>query len=115
MNMIEKIVLDYLNETLAAYTQEPTNKNPGGSNFVVVEKTGGTITNHIKDSVIAAQSYAPSLYEASLLNEEVKELMLALPDQTAEVSGIRLIGDSNFTDPDTRQPRYQSVFEIYHY
>lgn len=114
--MIEKTVIDYLRDNrISAYAQVPQNKTPFGAKFVVIEKTGGTLSNLINDSVIAVQSYAPSIFEAAELDEKVKGLMMALPDNSYNVSGIRLIGNSNFTDPDTLQPRYQSVFEVYHY
>lgn len=115
--MIEKVILDYLNANLDvnAYTQEPENKNPSGSSFVVIEKTGSQMADFLYTSVIAVQSYAPSLYGAAELDEQVKELMFALPDHAQEVSGIRLIGDSNFTDTSTKQLRYQAVFDVMHY
>lgn len=116
--MIEKVIYDYLNQHLTdatAYTQEPENKKPFGSSFVVMEKTGAQMNDHLYTSVIAVQSYAPSLFGAAELDEEVKTLMLALPDYASEVSGVRLIGDSNFTDTSTRQPRYQAVFDVFHY
>lgn len=116
--MIEKTIIDYLNQHLTgavAYTQEPANKNPAGSIFVTVEKTGSQMNNHLYTSVIAVQSYAPTLYGAASLDENVRELMLHIPDEVADISGIRLIGNSNYTDESKRQQRYQAVFDVIHY
>lgn len=116
--MIEKAILDYLNQHLTdviAYTQEPGSKNPTGSSFVVIEKTGSQLTNHLYTSVFAVQSYAPTILGAAELDETVRELMMNITDEVADISGIRLIGDSNFTDTSKRQPRYQAVFDVIHY
>lgn len=116
--MIEKTVLDYLNARLTtanAYVNVPYHKNPGQGLYVVIERTGTQRTDMLYASVIAVQSYAPSLFQAAELDEEVRNVMFGLPNNAREVSGIRLIGGSNFTDPEQRQPRYQAVFEIYHY
>lgn len=116
--MIEKVIVNYLNQHLtdvSAYTQEPTNKNPVGSSFITVEKTGSQMNNYLYTSVIAVQSYAPSMIDASELDETVRDLMLQIADECAEVSGIRLIGNSNFTDTSKRQYRYQLVFDVIHY
>ena len=116
--MIEKVIIDYLNEHLTdanAYTQEPENKNPSGSYFITVEKTGSQMTDHLYTSVIAVQSYAPSQYGAASLDETVRTLMLQIPDYVADVSGVRLIGNSNYTDTSKRQYRYQAVFDVIHY
>lgn len=41
--------------------------------YVLIEKTGSGMNNHIKSATFAIQSYASSLYEAASLNEIVKE------------------------------------------
>ena len=111
--MIEKIILDYLNETLSvpAYMEIPKD---APTRFVVIEKTGSSLRNHIKDAIFAVQSYADSLYDAAVLNEELKQTMLsavALDD----IVSVRLNTDYNYTDSTTKQYRYQAVFEITHY
>ena len=114
--MIEKVVLDYLSDALQVpvYMQKPENKVPFGDTFVVLEKTGSGMENHIFSAVFAIQSYAPSLYEAAVLNEAVKSAMydIITLDQITKVS---LNGDYPFIKESTKQPRYQAVFELVHY
>lgn len=111
--MIEKTLLDYLNQALSAptYMEIPENMP---ERFVVLEKTGGGMENHIYESTIAVQSYAPSLYEAAVLNEEVKGALLygSVPN---DITRVRLNSDYNYTDPDTNRYRYQAVYDIKHY
>ena len=115
--MIEKIVLDYLAETLdvPVYMQEPVNSRPyDASSFVVIEKTGSGKENRVSNATIAVQSYAPTLYEAASLNEQVKEAMENIITLDS-VTDSKLNSDYAFIKVSTKQPRYQAVFEIVHY
>ena len=110
--MIEKIIYDYLKgQGIAAYMQKP--KDPP-SEYVLLEKTGSSRTNHINSATIALQSYAGSLYSAALLNERVKDAMdnsIVLDD----ICSASLNSDYNFTDTTTKEFRYQAVYDIVHY
>lgn len=114
--MIEKTVLDYLNTQLTptVYMQEPEHKNPLGETFVVLQKTGSSCENFIFTATFAIQSYAPSLYEAASLNEDVKAAMFNIIDED-EITRVDLVSDYEYTKISTKQPRYQAVFEITHY
>ncbi|OJG14846.1 hypothetical protein RU96_GL000600 [Enterococcus canintestini] len=82
--------------------------------YVLFEKTGSSKSNYLPSSTFAFQSYAPSMYEAAVLNEAVKEAvegMIVLD----EISKISLNSDYNFTDTTTKEYRYQAVFDINHY
>lgn len=110
--MIEKIILDYLNASLdvTAHTEKPSNK----AEYVLIEKTGGSQSNHINHSTIAIQSYGSSLYRASALNEQVKTAMenaATLP----EIGSVRLNSNYNYSNTARKEHRYQAVFEITHY
>jgi hypothetical protein len=110
--MIEKIVLDYLNEALdvPCYMEYPEEKILP---FVVIEKTGSGESNHIKNATFALQSVAESLYAAAELNGDVKAAMDAIiirPD----ISASKLNGDYNFTDAATKQYRYQAIYDLYY-
>ena len=111
--MVEKIVLDYLNEhaSARAYMERPARKP---ASFILLEKTGSRRSNKIEQSTIAVQSYAPTLYKAAQLNEEVKELMYSLTD-LEEISGVQLNSDYNFTNTADKQYRYQAVFVVTHF
>lgn len=112
--MIEKAVIDYLNDVLSvpAYGQKPDEDIPDA--YVLVEKTSGTERDYILSAVIAVQSVAKTLPDAMALNEEVKAKMremIALPD----ISRSRLNTDYNFTNPTRKEYRYQAVFELVYF
>lgn len=108
--MIEKIVADYLNGALEApvYLERPAEKP---DRYVLVCKTGGSERNHISYGTVALQSYAPSKYEAAVLNEQVKAAMreiTALP----QVSRAELNRDYDYTDTARKEYRYQAVYDL---
>lgn len=111
--MIELVVLNYLKTKLdIPVVMEHQPNLP--KRYILIEKTSSKRDNLLNSSVIAIQSYAESLYEAAILNEKIKEII----DQLVyidEVSGVRLNSDYNFTDSETKQYRYQAVFDIKHY
>lgn len=111
--LIEQSVRDHLiSQGIAAYTEIPK----GGLTppFVVIERTGGGETEHIRQATLAVQSYGSSLYLAASLNEVVKEVMDTLPGRP-EIASCRLSGDYDFTDPDTKEYRYQAIYDINFY
>ena len=113
--MIEKIVRDFLNGRLdyPVYMEVPKGVTLPAE-FVVVEKTGSGMVNHLKSATFAIQSYAASMYRAASVNEEVKEAMDSLITLDA-VSRSALNSDYNFTDTQKKQYRYQAVYDINHY
>lgn len=115
--MVETIVLNYLQSKISVpcSMQEPENKTPGNDTFVVLEKTGSSLTNHIFTATFAIQSYAPTLYEAAVLNEAVKSAMLNITAEENEITRVSLTSDYSYIKESTKQPRYQAVFELTHY
>lgn len=79
--------------------------------FIVVEKTGGYSENFIRHATLAIQSYGPSLYDAALLNEKVKEEMDAVIE-CPEIASSSLNSDYNYTDTGTKHYRYQAVYDL---
>lgn len=114
MVLIEREIIRYLqNKTgVPCSMEKPT---PAKGEYTVVEKTAGSEENHIFFSTIAIQSYAPSLYEAAVLNNKVKEAMLSIADSVWEITLCKLNSDYNFTDTETKEYRYQAVFNLTHY
>lgn len=110
--MITKDLLDYLSSRLSVgvYMEAPAQP----TNYVLLDQTGSSRTNHIITTTIAIQSYAPSLYEAMLLNEEVKATMTGFLE-LAQVTRVELDTDYNFTNTATKQYRWQAVYFITHY
>ena len=82
--------------------------------FFVLEKTGGSQTNHINESNIIIQSNGTSLASAASMNEEIKAAMFNAITLDY-ISRVELNGDYNYTDSASKQYRYQSVFVITHY
>ena len=111
--MIEQTILDYLDDTLTepCYMEEPE----GIDTFVLLEKTGSSLSNYVYSATFAIQSYATSLYEAAELNEKVKAAMLTIADELNTVSKCNLNSDYNYTDTTKKRYRYQAVFDITHY
>lgn len=116
--MIETVIYEYLNNTNAGLSapclMEIPQKRP--DHFFLVEKTGGSMTNHLYHSTIAIQSYAkdaPST--AATMNEEVKRAMLYGILDRNEIVSVQLNSDYNFTDTEEKTYRYQAVFDIIHY
>jgi hypothetical protein len=111
--MIEVIIKQYLDSYLAVpsfleYPEEPPKQ------FVIFEKTGSGKNNHLPSSTFVFQSYAGSMYESALLNDEVKEVIESMIELD-EIRSIKLNSDYNFTDATTKEYRYQAVFDIKHY
>jgi len=111
--MIEQTILDYLNDTLTepCYMEEPE----GIDTFVLLEKTGSSLSNYVYSATFAIQSYATSLYEAAELNKKVKAAMLTIADELNTVSKCSLNSDYNYTDTTKKRYRYQAVYDITHY
>ena len=111
--MIEKTILDYLTARLdcPVYAERPS---PQPERFVLLEKTGSGIENHIRSATIALQSYGESMYEAAKLNERVKEAM----DDAIQLDCICASGlnsDYPYNDTSNKRHRYQAVYDIVHY
>ena len=111
--MIEQTVYDFLRASLdvPCYLMRPENVT---APYVMIEKTGGNVSNHVYRSTFAFQSYGKDLLEAAELNEMVKK---AVEDMIActEITGVRYNTDYNFTNTADKKPRYQTTFDIYHY
>ena len=115
--MIEDTVREFLSSKMTAPVWMEIPKNPP-KKMIIIEKTGSSQTNFIKTATFAMQSYAPSLYEAAQLNEQVKEWMLdgvygAIT--LSVIARITLDSDYNYTDTTSKRYRYQAVFDIKHY
>ena len=112
--MIAKELLDFLNaDTILdtpAYMEVPT----ALTDFIILDQTGTSTTNHITTTTIAVQSYGATLWDAMQLNEKVKAAMKRFAELDI-VTRVELQTDYNFTNTITKQYRWQAVFEITHY
>lgn len=112
--MIEKILLDYLNEKadVPVYMEEPKD-HP--KRYAILEKTTGSEENFIFTSTFALQSYAESKYQAATLNDRLKKIMLDKEADIPDVSSVSYGGDYDYTDNTKKQYRYQMVLIVTHY
>lgn len=110
--MIELYVYNYLKDkNFAVYMEWELNMY---GDIVIVEKTSGSQSNHLKSATFAFQSYGDSLYEAAKLNEKVKEAIFAM-EELPLIAGVHLNSDYNYTDTQIKRYRYQAVFDINYY
>lgn len=110
--MIEKTICDYLSTKLDCQVLPEKPKRPFGR-MVFVERTGGN-GRFLRQTTIAIQSYETSMYKAAELNEEVIRYMNQIVELD-EITRVDLNQNYNFTDTNTKEYRYQAVFDIYHY
>ena len=108
--MIELTVLNYLSEELDVPVYMETPEEIPES-YVLIQKTGSGRDNRVDRATVALQSIAPSLYEAAVLNENVKAAMDTMNDG---IFGADLNSDYEYTNQQTKQYRYQAVYDIYY-
>ena len=110
--MIAKTLLDFLGSNLdVPVVMEAPEQTTG---YVLIDQTGSSRTNHIITTTFAIQSYGASLYDAMVLNDEVKGAMVGFAELD-EITRVELETDYNFTNTATKQYRWQAVYLITHY
>lgn len=111
--MIEKKIREYLKTILdiPVYLEEPETIP---DEYIIVEKVGSGLRNHIKSAMIAVQSYSTSLSKTIDLNEMAKTAMLEAITEPY-ITKVSLNSDYNFTDTETKRYRYQAMFDVTFY
>lgn len=112
--MIETTIINHLTEELEGVGVYAELQKEIVYPFVIVEKTGGNVKNHIKHSMITIQSYDKTLLSAAKLNEKVMNAMAEAID-LKEICSIGVNSNYNYTDTANKRYRYQAVFDVYHY
>ena len=110
--MIAKTLLDYLDHNLSVPVVMEAPEQT--TDYVLIDQTGSSRTNHIITTTFAIQSYGRSLYEAMLLNQRVEAAMDGFAELD-EITRVELETDYNFTNTATKQYRWQAVYQITHY
>ena len=116
--MIEKTIIRYLMtalETEHVYAERPMAPPLEAlpEEYYLIEKTGGGEENHILNAMIAVQSIsARSMLRAAEMSEAAERAMKAMPAEVDDVSRCRLNAAYNFTDTETKEYRYQAVFDL---
>nr|DAX27475.1 MAG TPA: tail completion protein [Caudoviricetes sp.] len=110
--MIEKTIYKYLQDILKipVFISEP--EKPPAS-YVLLDRTDGD-DGPIKHATIAFQSYSQTILEACKLNERLKEAMRGAT-RLDDIVKVKLNSDYNFTDTETKRPRYQAVYDLTYY
>ena len=110
--MIAKTLLDYLDSALDVPVMMEAPEQTTG--YVLIDQTGSNRTNHIITTTFAIQSYGASLYEAMVLNDAVKDVMVGFAE-LGTITRVEIQTDYNFTNTATKQYRWQAVYLITHY
>lgn len=111
--MIEEIIIDYLTPHLSVPVSTQKKENHPVS-YVLVERTGGGMENQIRSAMVAIQSYGGTQLEAAQLHEVVISLMLDIVELD-EIGSCKLNAEYNFPDEETKEFRYQAVFDLIYY
>ena len=111
---LEPVIINYLNNELRTYpAYGEVQENPEDEYFVV-DKTGSDVENRLTTSTVAIQSCSKiSKSRASELNEMVKTAMDSIV-RLPVIDDCQLMSDYNYTNIETKEYRYQAVFEITH-
>ena len=115
MALIEAQVIAHLMSALQTnyvYAERP--KDPPGE-YYLIELTGADEINHIRRATMAVQSISgASLVRAAEMNEACLKAMPLIVQTTEDISCCRMNSAYNFTNPETREYRYQAVFDLYY-
>ena len=106
----EEFYIGYLEETLGVPTFAERPEYPP-EEWVRIEQTGGGERDHIATAVLAVQSYAPTRYRASALNQRVIAAMQNSIGRP-EISRCALNSNYPFDDTTRKEHRYQAVFDL---
>lgn len=112
ITMIEATVISHLSRDL--HTEDVYAERPAEvpDEYYIVEKTSSGETNHIQAAMIAVQSISrSSLLRAAEMSRAAERAMRTLTEET-DVSRCRLNSAYNYTDTETKEYRYQAVFDI---
>jgi hypothetical protein len=110
--LIEATVIRHLAEELGTDHVHAERPIDIPDEYYIVEKTSAGESNHIQQATIAVQSISgTSLLRAAEMNKAVEKAMRTMIQET-DVSRCKLNSSYNFTDTETREYRYQAVFDI---
>lgn len=111
--MIEVRIIRFLKGRLTApvYAELPEELP---DRFVVIDRTGTSMENHIYESTVALQCYGSSMLEAGRLCDEVVELMLYGFPAVRDIGRVALNSAGNTTDTSIKRYRYQAMFDVVH-
>ena len=120
--IVEAEIAQYLTDVLPypIYGERP---DEPPQRYYLMEKVGGHRSNGLFYSAITVQSIVKassetSLFDAAAMNDTLLRAvfddnggLLLCPD----ITRAELNGNSNYTDPESGEYKYQALFDIYHY
>lgn len=110
--LIEETVIRYLGEKLDTdhvYAERPADPP---EEYYIVELTSSGERDHIQTAMIAVQSISSmSMLRAAQMNREAIRTLRDIPEET-DISRCQLNSAYNYTDTETKQYRYQAVFDF---
>ena len=110
--IIEAKVIGHLSSALntnRVYAERPTSPP---DEYYIIEKTASGESNHLQSATIAVQSISKiSLLNAATMSKAVEKAMKTITSD-ADIGACRLNSAYNFTNAETREYRYQAVFDI---
>ena len=111
--MIEETLRNYLltKVNVPVYIAKP-GKLP--ESYVFIERVGGSVENHVRRASIAIQSIGKLMADAAQLHEDVLSYVQAAIELD-EISSVYVNSEYNFTDTETKEYRYQALFDIVYY
>lgn len=112
--MIELILKNYIDNNLdyPAYMEIPASPP---DIFFVIEKVSGSRDDFIYSATVAIQTFAPSLYQAAKVSQEMIDDILDGLTGCPEVAGVSLNSSYNYPNTSTKRYRYQALFEVFYY
>ena len=111
--MILQKIIETLQAGLGCYVgvQSPET----GDRFVLIDQTGSQRRNHLNTVTVAIQSYGPTLADALSINASVEQVMMNRLLADDLIAAVKFNTDYNFTNPETKEYRWQAVYDITYY
>lgn len=110
---IEQLIYEYLSdeiEDVPVFPEIPTSNLP--ETFIVFNVIDRGLVDYIEAVTVEFWSYAPTIYEASALDEVVRETMLNMVS-LPEISSSKLGGGRHYNDTTLKKHRYRCYFNLY--
>lgn len=110
--MIEQTVKEYLDtvlEDVKVFLEIPKQMP---DKFIVFQLINRGIENRINEATLEFRSYAPTKYEAALLDEKLRDAMESMHEGT-DIS-CRLGGGNDDPDTTLKKYRYRCYYNLYY-
>lgn len=107
---LRNYLVEHLNKIPVLYEKPKTKPQK----YVLIRRIDAGYVNHISAATFSFTCYASAYYEAKVLSDEVKELLLgsiSLPD----ISSAKLGGENGGVNSSESVYEYELIFNFYHY